>query len=203
MPFERASYTLEMLTGISVSAKGVERVTEERGLALERSLAQQRPQLLEGFITTSAPSGSSRGVWAVALDAARVRYDDGWHDAKAGVVFQAEPKLDELGKIDGAEGVQGSSSYVGETASMEAAGERLGAEAARRGIGSDERVVCLGDGAPSNWTQFDMHFPNRVEVLDWYHAMEHLWQAGNGIDLINLPHSRHTGSGEMGKGTGT
>ena len=39
----------------------------------------------------------------------------------------------------------------------------------------------MGDGAPSNWTQFDEHFPNRVEVLDWYHAVEHLWQVGNGI----------------------
>jgi hypothetical protein len=64
---------------------------------------------------------------------------------------------------------------------MEEAGERLSAEAARRGIGLDEKVVCLGDGAPCNWTQFEMHFANRVEVLDWYHAMEHLWEAGNGI----------------------
>lgn len=64
---------------------------------------------------------------------------------------------------------------------MEEAGERLSTEAARCGIGPDERVVCLGDGAPSNWVQFDEHFPCRVEVLDWYHAVEHLWQAGNGI----------------------
>jgi hypothetical protein len=64
---------------------------------------------------------------------------------------------------------------------MEEAGARLAAEGWRRGIGPEERVVCLGDGAPANWKQFDEHFPNRVEVLDWYHAMEHLWSVGNGI----------------------
>ena len=35
----------------------------------------------------------------------------------------------------------------------------------------------LGDGAPANWSQFGLHFPKRVEVLDWYHAVEHLWAA--------------------------
>jgi hypothetical protein len=36
----------------------------------------------------------------------------------------------------------------------------------------------LGDEAPSNWSQFGLHFPKRVKVLDWYHTLEHLWAAG-------------------------
>jgi hypothetical protein len=62
---------------------------------------------------------------------------------------------------------------------MEQAGARLYGEAVRRGIDpAEELVVCLGDGAPSNWSQFGLHFPKRVEVLDWYHAVEHRWAAG-------------------------
>ena len=61
---------------------------------------------------------------------------------------------------------------------MEQAGARLYREAVARGIDpAEELVVCLGDGAPANWSQFGLHFPNRVEVLDWYHAVEHLWAA--------------------------
>lgn len=26
-----------------------------------------------------------------------------------------------------------------------------------------------------------MHFPKRVEILDWWHALEHLWAASNGV----------------------
>jgi len=115
----------------------------------------------------------------VAIDAGKVRYEDGWHDAKAGVVFRAEPTLNETGEVDGGRATK--QSYIAETASMEKAGARLAAEAWRRGIGAEQMVVCLADGAPPNWKQFDEHFPDRVEVLDWYHAMEHLWSAGNGL----------------------
>jgi hypothetical protein len=187
LPFERASHTFEVLTGITISPREVERITEERGLALDKQLAEEKQSLLSGEMSSgsgsssSSGSGSGSGVWTATLDAGRVRYEDGWHDTKAGVVFRAEPKFNEQGEVEGAEASKGSQSYVAEVGSMEAAGERLSAEATRRGIGADEMVVCLGDGASSNWVQFDLHFPNRVEVLDWYHAMEHLWQVGNGI----------------------
>jgi hypothetical protein len=187
MPFERAAHALETLTDIAVSPREVERITEERGLVLEQNLTEEGQQyllLMQPQVTSDldkADLGDLAGVWALALDAGKVRYQDGWHDVKAGVVFRANAKLNEQGEVDGAEAVKGSQSYMAECGSMEQAGERLSAEAARRGIGADDLVVCLGDGAPSNWVQFEMHFANRVEVLDWYHAVEHLWQAGNGI----------------------
>jgi Uncharacterised protein family (UPF0236) len=177
MPFEGASEAMQMLSGISVSPRETERMTEQRGLALEEGLqVQSESQLL----TTPTQTGSdSDGVWAVTLDAGKVRYEDGWHDAKAGVVYWAQPMFDEQGELEGGRATK--QSYVAECGSMERAGERLSAEAWRRGIGPEDKVVCLGDGAPSNWVQFDEHFSNRVEVLDWYHACEHLWQVGNGI----------------------
>ena len=73
-------------------------------------------------------------------------------------------------------------SYSAEVGSMEEAGARLYAEAIERGVDPAEQVlVCLADGAPGIWSQYALHFPHRVEVLDWYHAMEHLWAAGNGM----------------------
>lgn len=176
MPFERTSQAMETLTGICVSPREAERMTEGRGLVLEESLQAEQAH---GKLQARSSTASADGVWAVTLDAGKVRYQDGWHDAKAGVVFWAEPAYNQAGEIEGARATH--QSYVAECGSMEKAGARLSAEAWRRGIGPDEVVVCLGDGAPSNWTQFDEHFANRVEVLDWYHAVEHLWSAGNGI----------------------
>lgn len=186
MPFERASEAMEALSGICVSPREAERTTEQRGLALEQSLHSQGPQPLQPITPLTPdlspnpnPSSEGEGVWAVTLDAGKVRYEDGWHDTKAGVVFWAEPTHNEQGEVAGARATR--QSYIAEVGSMEQAGERLSAEAWRRGVGPEEKVVCLADGAASNWTQFEMHFANRVEVLDWYHAMEHLWGAGNGI----------------------
>ena len=185
MPFERASQAMEVLTGITVSSREAERMTEQRGLALEERLQAEESLLLKGVKSEKCsrgetdPGSGSTGVWAVALDAGKVRYEDGWHDVKAGVVFWDEPTLNQAGEVDGGRATK--QSYIAEVGSMEEAGARLSAEAWRRGIGPDEVVICLADGAPPNWKQFDEHFANRVEVLDWYHAMEHLWQAGNGI----------------------
>ncbi len=185
MPFERVAHAMEELTGICVSTREVERITEERGLSLDERLSTEAQQLIlltdQNSLKPVAPSTPSTptpstptptpstptptptspdGVWAVTLDAGKVRYTDGWHDAKAGVVFWAETTHEQEGEITGARATH--QSYIAEVGSMEEAGERLAAEATRRGIGSDERVVCLGDGAASNWTQFDMHFADRV-----------------------------------------
>jgi hypothetical protein len=74
MPFEPASQALEMLTGISISPKEAERITEERGLALEESLQAEGQLLLTGEIGCgSASVQGADGVWAATLDAGKVR----------------------------------------------------------------------------------------------------------------------------------
>jgi hypothetical protein len=42
-------------------------------------------------------------------------------------------------------------------------------------LGADRRrVVVLGDGAPWIWNLAETLFVDRVEILDWYHADEHI-----------------------------
>jgi hypothetical protein len=42
------------------------------------------------------------------------------------------------------------------------------------GVDGSRRVVVLGDGAVWIWNLAAELFPNRVEILDWYHADEHV-----------------------------
>ncbi len=37
------------------------------------------------------------------------------------------------------------------------------------------KVVCLGDGAPWIWKRFAEMFPERLEILDFYHVSEYVW----------------------------
>ena len=37
------------------------------------------------------------------------------------------------------------------------------------------QVVCLGDGAPWIWKRFAEMFPERLEILDFYHVSEYIW----------------------------
>lgn len=180
--FAEAASDYSALTGISISARQAARITESRGAVLEEQLAKERQEQLDGQGPTPASTAPGR-TWAVALDAAKARFDTGWHEVKAGAVFWVEG---EPGSV--ARGEQGGSvrareqSYIAQVGSMEEAGARLYAEVIRRGIDpAVEQLVCLADGAPGIWNQYALHFPLRVEVLDWYHALEHLWAAGNGV----------------------
>jgi hypothetical protein len=116
---------------------------------------------------------TSNGPWAVSLDAAKVRFRDGWHEVKVGVVFGVSTEKGQ------AQAVQPS--YAVELGNMDKAGRRLYGESLRRGVDPiRDEVICVADGAPSNWRQFEAYFEKRCEILDWYHAMEHLWAAGRG-----------------------
>ena len=52
------------------------------------------------------------------------------------------------------------------------------AEAVRRGITRAEQVIVLGDGAPWIWGIADEHFPGAIQIVDLYHAREHLTDLG-------------------------
>ena len=43
------------------------------------------------------------------------------------------------------------------------------------------RVVLMGDGAAWIWNLAEMHLPQAVQIVDFYHAAEHLWAAGEAL----------------------
>jgi hypothetical protein len=53
-------------------------------------------------------------------------------------------------------------------------GTRLRREAIRRGLCQSQRVVLLGDGAVWVWELGRVNFSHAIEILDYYHAREHL-----------------------------
>ena len=166
LPYRQASQVFTKLTGMSVSAEEVLRTTAREGKRLEEARSREQQAWLEEGPPTGRPREPQ--TWVCGLDAAQVRFRDGWHEVKVGAVAPLQKKPPQ--------------SYAVEVGAMEQAGEKLYAEVVRRGgdPGRDE-MVCVADGAPGNWNQFALHFPRRVEVLDWYHATEHLWAAAHGV----------------------
>ena len=52
-------------------------------------------------------------------------------------------------------------------------------EAQRRGLRRAAQVIIIGDGAPWVWGIAAEHFPGAIEIVDLYHAREHLTQLSN------------------------
>src|SRR5437660_10413334 len=64
--------------------------------------------------------------------------------------------------------------YVGAIESAEAFGTRIYGEAIRRGMTRAAKVIVLGDGARWIWGIAEEHFYGAIQIVDLYHAREHV-----------------------------
>ena len=71
-----------------------------------------------------------------------------------------------------------STTYTGAIEPAEQFGKRLYVEAWKRGWSRAQKKVVVGDGAEWIWNLADQHFPGAVQIVDLYHAREHLWEVG-------------------------
>lgn len=67
-----------------------------------------------------------------------------------------------------------STSYLASFENSEKFGGMMLREARLRGLGNAKRVAVIGDGAHWIWNLARMNFPQAKQVLDFYHACEHL-----------------------------
>jgi ribosomal protein S20 len=87
-----------------------------------------------------------------------------FHEVKTLVVFSANCAGEVLRKT-----------YYATQAQINEFREQVNAEAAKRGADRALRLVFLGDGAPWIWKMASELFPKAIQILDFYHAAEHLW----------------------------
>jgi hypothetical protein len=178
-----AAALLTELTGLVV---GMDTIREHTTAVGEAVAALDRAAIarVQASGEAAEPVDHAPGRLVVEADGAMVRYTDGWHEVKVGVVG---------GVCDGE---LTAASYIAAREPADAFGARLLTEAARRGAlavvrweGSVTRpglavlrpVHVVGDGAPWIWNLASDHFGERTEVVDFYHAAEHLWTVARSL----------------------
>src|SRR5467141_2566561 len=93
-----------------------------------------------------------------------------WHEVKVGVLYLQE----QAGRTAGDRGVITDKVVVCWQGEPTELGRRLHAEALRRGLGRAEQILVVGDGAAWIWNVAQDRWAEAEEVLDFYHASEHL-----------------------------
>jgi hypothetical protein len=181
--FAEGAHWLDKLTGLALSVETVRQQTERRGQEFEAA-QQMANEHVKETQEPAAPLDRAPGVLMIQIDGVQVRYLDGWHEVKLGLVAGLE------------EGKMVAPSYIAARESAEAFGPRLLAEAARRGalevVGWEgsvtqpglavlREVLVLGDGAVWIWHLAADHFGERIEIIDFYHASEHLWNVAKAL----------------------
>ncbi len=78
----------------------------------------------------------------------------------------------------------GSSSYLATFAPAAGFGTLMAAEARRRGAGHVRQLTILGDGAAWIWNLAARHFPEATQIVDLYHAREHLHELARLLEFM-------------------
>lgn len=175
----KAQRHLEQTGGIEVPARQIQRVVQRVGQDAQRW--QERTAEPAACSSAAVPilyaSGDGTGVPMVGEELAgrRGKQSDGTaktRQAYLGCVF-TQHKVDEQGHpIRDWE----STTYVSSLQSIHDFGPMLRQEALRRGMGKAGKVVLLIDGAKGLECMGNDCFKDAVQIVDFYHAMEHAGQ---------------------------
>ena len=188
--FAEAGGLLGALAGVDVDAKAVERAAEALGrevAADERSVvvpgtpsASTMYLGMDGTGVPMRPSEVEGRAGKQADGSARTR------EAKLVTVWTAEGRdadgvpARDPGSVTHSVAIESAATLdVDEVLSP--FGLRVEREAVRRGFDRAERRVVIGDGATWIWKLAGELFPGAIEVVDLFHAKEHLSDVGKAI----------------------
>lgn len=183
--FGRGREQIRVLAGLEVTTKSVERTAEAIGADI--AAAEQREINKAVQLHLPQIAGEPIPILYIQMDG-------------TGVPVVKNETLDRKGKIDGQPAhtrevklgcvftqttwdEQGfairdpdSTTYTGAIETAEQFGRRLYLEVWNRGWERAQKTVVIADGAEWCWNQADIHFPGAIQIVDLYHARQHLWE---------------------------
>jgi len=97
-----------------------------------------------------------------------------WHEIRNGIFY----RLEQAGRTAGDRGVISQKVLVRWQGEPLELGRRLHWEALRAGLGRAQALEVVGDGIPWLWNLAADRWQEAVQVLDFWHGAEHLWELG-------------------------
>jgi hypothetical protein len=183
-PFEHGRQQMQLLADLEVTTKAVERTAEAigHGIAarqqeeIQRAVQLDLPVILGEPVPILYVQMDGTGVPVVKKETVgRKGKIDGQpahtREVKLGCVF-TQTNWDKEGyPIRDPD----STTYTGAIETAEEFGKRIYLEAWNRGWPRAVKKVVMGDGAEWIWNLADQHFPGAIQIVDLYHARQHLW----------------------------
>jgi hypothetical protein len=184
IPFDQGREQMKVLAGLEVTTKSVERTAE----AIGDDIAQGEQREIQRALQLDLPIviGEPVPILYVQMDGTAVPVvkketvgrqgkTDGQaahtREVKLGCVFTQTSWDKEGYPIRDPD----STTYTGAIETADEFGKRLYVEVWKRGWSRAEKKVVMGDGAEWIWNLAEQHFPGAVQIVDLYHARQHLW----------------------------
>jgi hypothetical protein len=183
-PFDHGRQQMKLLADLEVTTKSVERTAEAIGAdiaqgeqeEIQRAVQLDLPIVLGKPVPILYVQMDGTGIPVVKKETVgRQGKTEGQpshtREVKLGCVFN-QTAWDKKGfPIRDPD----STTYTGAIETAEEFGKRLYVEAWKRGWSRAAKKVVMGDGAEWIWNLAEQHFPGAVQIVDLYHARQHLW----------------------------
>lgn len=172
--FEKAQKHLQETGGIEVPARQLQRLTQSVGPGAQQW--QERPSTPEpcdAKIMYVSGDGTGVRLRKEELAGRKGQQADGsakTRQANLGCVF-TQHKRDEKGRPIRD---HDSTTYLSTFGTVEDLGLLLRWEARRRGSGTAGKIILLIDGALGLENHGEINFPGCLQIVDFYHSMQHL-----------------------------
>lgn len=181
MPFGQGSEFFERLTLVGLSPQSMDKATQSIGREMELvetelKATSQNLKELGQLDHTEPPLERLYG----ALDATKVHTsekrdadDEGWRDLKVGAWFETETHPPE--QPDQPWDIQARNlTYFCDIQEAQAFGELVWATGVQRRVTRAKELIFVSDGAEWIWNLVEFYYPHAVQIVDWFHAAEHL-----------------------------
>lgn len=188
--FAESSALLDELAGVHVEAKQVERCAEALGAQIaqdERAVVEPSPPTAPTMYL--AMDGTGVPMRPAELQGRPGKQPDGCaktREVKLVTVWSAEKRdsqglpMRDPGSVSYSAAIE-TAATLDTDAQLSPFAQRVEREARRRGFDQARRRVVLGDGAAWIWNLTAECFPDAFQIVDLYHAQQHLWDAAKAI----------------------
>jgi hypothetical protein len=184
-PFDHGRQQMKLLADLEVTTKAVERTAEAIGediaageqKDIQRAVQLNLPTVVGKAVPIQYVQMDGTGIPVVPKETVgRQGKTEGQpshtREVKLGCVFTQTTWDKEGYPIRDPD----STTYTGAIETAEEFGKRIYVEAWKRGWSRAEKKVVMGDGAEWIWNLAEQHFPGAVQIVDLYHARQHLWE---------------------------
>jgi hypothetical protein len=198
-PFDHGRQQMKLLADLEVTTKAVERTAEAIGAdiaareqdEIHRAVQLDLPIVIGPPIPVLYVELDGTGVPVVKKETVgRAGKTEGQpahtREAKLGCVF-TQTTWDQEGY---AVRDPDSTTYVAAIEAADEFGLRLYLEACKRDWSHAEKKVVLGDGAEWIWNIAAQQFPGAIQIVDLFHARQHLWELARKLYPNQEPEQR-------------
>src|SRR5258708_6111261 len=168
IPYQQSENLLKDILGFRpCSARQIERIVKEHGEHLERLQSEPKGK-------SQVSKQKEKSLYCLAIDAAmipglpdKLEHQIKWHDAKIATIYDPGEIREPI--------------YIAGREDAQKFGLRLHNNLRKRHLDEGAIRSILGDGAPWIWNIADTYLPGVAQLLDFYHASEHLYATAKAI----------------------